>query len=383
MADRGKSFAHKARENLSKRHKNTSEVRDVLTGAQYKTWLPQYTSNPDVQKTEIQHQVLAMHDVGQQDTLYGKKQNLRHLDPGMNEILAWGEFDPPVKNDFTTNKTAFQEKNKINKMGVEFISEKQDNFRDPQAKRNVPKKRQIVEYLQEENQTLIKKKIYQNLKDKELMANFSTEYRDQATKNDLEKNRVSKSMHAFYENVTVAGVPRYLPKDPNQSTIVMPQVFKNQQLENKIASAWVTEEIDPTLVRPEPTDERDDELDMMNQKSVLSNQTSSSPNKKVLSAEAQRILEQQQRELNDDQRKELNAKLKDLKLCSRWLPDSSLTTYFGKPAFHAYGNANTKPTAGGTVYGQYMRTFNINPHSGGNCPEFTQIHGRALLGGTV
>jgi|TARA_B110000305_G_C19163022_1_gene503512 hypothetical protein len=42
----------------------------------------------------------------------------------MNEILAWGEFDPPVKNDFTTNKTAFQEKNKINKMGVEFISEK-------------------------------------------------------------------------------------------------------------------------------------------------------------------------------------------------------------------------------------------------------------------
>ena len=49
----------------------------------------------------------------------------------MNEILAWGEYDPPVKNDFTTNKGAFQEKNKINKMGVEFISEKQDNFRNP------------------------------------------------------------------------------------------------------------------------------------------------------------------------------------------------------------------------------------------------------------
>lgn len=154
-------------------------------------------------------------------------------------------------------------------------------------------------------------------------------------------------------------------------------------MENKISSAWVNEEIDPTLVRPEPTDEKDEDLDMANQKSVLSGQTSSSPNKKVLSAEAQRILEQQQRELNEDQRKELNAKLKDLKLCSRWLPDSSMTTYFGKPAFHAYGNANTKPTAGGTVYGQYMKTYNINPHSGGNCPEYTQVHGRALLGGTV
>lgn len=70
----------------------------------------------------------------------------------------------------------------------------------------------------------------------------------------------------------------------------MPQTFKNQQLENHIKSAWQTLEIDPTLVRPERTDERDDELDMMNQKSIISNQTSSSPNKKV-SAEAQRILE--------------------------------------------------------------------------------------------
>lgn len=49
----------------------------------------------------------------------------------MNEILGWGEYDPPVKNDFTTNKGAFQERFKLNKMGVEFISEKQDNFRNP------------------------------------------------------------------------------------------------------------------------------------------------------------------------------------------------------------------------------------------------------------
>ena len=49
----------------------------------------------------------------------------------MDVVLAWGEFDPPVKNDFTSGKGAFQEKYKINKMGVEFISEKQDNFRDP------------------------------------------------------------------------------------------------------------------------------------------------------------------------------------------------------------------------------------------------------------
>jgi len=29
------------------------------------------------------------------------------LDPEMSEILAWGQMDPPVKNDFTGNKGAF------------------------------------------------------------------------------------------------------------------------------------------------------------------------------------------------------------------------------------------------------------------------------------
>jgi hypothetical protein len=36
--------------------------------------------------------------------------------------------------------------------------------------------------------------------------------------------------------------------------------------------------------------------------------------------------------------------MKELKLKGRMLSDSSLTTYFGKPTFHAYGNANIHPT---------------------------------------
>ena len=102
-----------------------------MTGAGFKKVKPRYTSRPETRKVEVQHQVLS-HDVDSAfyNKLYGKKQNLRHLDPDMNVILAWGEFDPPVKNDFTTNKGAFTEKYKINKMGVEFISEKQDNYRD-------------------------------------------------------------------------------------------------------------------------------------------------------------------------------------------------------------------------------------------------------------
>jgi hypothetical protein len=44
-------------------------------------------------------------------------------------------------------------------------------------------------------------------------------------------------------------------------------------------------------------------------------------------------------------------KIMQLRLEGRLLPDSAYTTYFGKPAFHAYGNGNTNPTNGGLSYG--------------------------------
>jgi hypothetical protein len=47
----------------------------------------------------------------------------------------------------------------------------------------------------------------------------------------------------------------------------------------------------------------------------------------------------------------IEKRLADLNSTTRWLPDSAFTTYFGKPAFHAYGKANVNPTVGGTVYG--------------------------------
>jgi hypothetical protein len=69
-----------------------------------------------------------------------------------------------------------------------------------------------------------------------------------------------------------------------------------------------------------------------------------------------------------------------MKTTGRWMPDSAITTYFGKPVFHAYGNGNTDPIVGGTVYGDYMKTHNVNPHSGSNNPEFKQVYTRAIIG---
>jgi hypothetical protein len=55
------------------------------------------------------------------------------------------------------------------------------------------------------------------------------------------------------------------------------------------------------------------------------------------------------------------------------MANSSFTTYFGKPAFHNYGNANTKPTTPGFLCGSYLYSHSIGPHLR-NKPEFRQVY---------
>ena len=57
---------------------------------------------------------------------------------------------------------------------------------------------------------MIRKKVFNNLLDKDHMAFRSTEYMDQTLKHDFKRSQTSKSLHSHYDNVTVAGKARYL-----------------------------------------------------------------------------------------------------------------------------------------------------------------------------
>ena len=83
-------------------------------------------------------------------------------------------------------------------MGVGFISEKQDNFRDPRVKCDVPKTEQLKDFVQNENQTLIREKIYNNLLEKDEMERFTTEYREQSKKNAVGDNMNAQELHNYY-----------------------------------------------------------------------------------------------------------------------------------------------------------------------------------------
>lgn len=80
------------------------------------------------------------------------------------------------------------------------------------------------------------------------------------------------------------------------------------------------------------------------------------------------VVEEDPNELTEEQKQELRELYEKLKKNSRWLPDSALTTYYGKPAFHAYGNGNT---GGAPGHPTYLKTHNINPHAGGNKPIYS------------
>ena len=60
--NRSKSYTNETRKKLTERQRDTTEVKEILTGAGFKKIKPKYTSKPGLEHVEVQHQVLS-HDV--------------------------------------------------------------------------------------------------------------------------------------------------------------------------------------------------------------------------------------------------------------------------------------------------------------------------------
>lgn len=126
-------------------------------------------------------------------------------------------------------------------MGVEFISEAQDNFRNHENKKNKTKEEEIIDYLQNDNQKLTRKKIYNNMIDKEQMDHFTTEYRQ------LAKNINANDLQDFYDKVTPAGKRVYLPETQKGEAIISPEFLKKTQIDEKIKDVWHSKQLEMLL----------------------------------------------------------------------------------------------------------------------------------------
>jgi len=66
---------------------------------------------------------------------------------------------------------------------------------------------------------------------------------------------------------------------------------------------------------------------------------------------------------------------------TRWIPNSSFNTFYGKSVFENYGRGNVNPANGGFLYGNYLYSHNVNPHRGDNLPTYQQSYNTALAFG--
>ena len=63
---------------------------------------------------------------------------------------------------------------------------------------------------------------------------------------------------------------------------------------------------------------------------------------------------------------------------TREFPNSKFQSYYGRAAVETYGRANTNEPIGGIIYGNHLKTFNINPHCYTNDQKYYQTHTTAL-----
>ena len=59
------------------------------------------------------------------------------------------------------------------------------------------------------------------------------------------------------------------------------------------------------------------------------------------------------------------------------MPNSAIKLFYEKPCLESYGRKNTKGS-GGVVYGDFMKTHNVQPHRHGNSPKKYQSYRSAL-----
>ena len=223
----------------------------------------------------------------------------------------------------------------------------------------------MFNYLEKDNQEKWKKRLY----------DMALEGESDELKKTMYQVLFCDSEKAWWDSVfklvTPAGKPSYKPPP---AKVITPMEFIKQKIEMKVQEIIdndKTGELAEHLLSNQAHVETTSHQQILSERSrsKLDIQNEDLPQNNKGDAKAA-VAVKRRRVQSAQQRKGIDMKIEAMKTVSKWLPDSAITTYFGKPAFHAYGNGNTKPTVGGSIYGDYLKTHNVNPQSGDNQPEY-------------
>jgi len=320
-----------------------------------------------------------------QDQTYGRKNKPREQDPSMFQLLSW-EDKEKAQWDYTKRdqnvveaNVANQLKYRINKSNSNWVTENMDQFRKFTYS---PSKKAVFFDIEEPTKT-------------GKHSPQKSEYAHSLGKSPKDKGVYVKELPKNAPET----LDKYAIKDIKNLRDVL-KVIENRAIDkggdlipNPIAGQLTDhygydEEADyyeNGEVRARGTDEEgdgqqdsdEDSEDVKVDKANYTNVQSRLLTNKVRKAkELDPVYEKDRLKRREDRIQRLNE-------TTRWLPNSAFKTYFGKPPFENYGRGNVNPTVGGPIYGDYMKSHNINPHAGDNKPEYKQIFDRAELAATT
>lgn len=321
-----------------------------------------------------------------EDKIYGRKNKPRAQDPSMFELLSWQDKEE-AQWDFTKRDKNVVEANvvnhlkyRINKSSSPWVTENMDQFRKFTYS---PSKKAV--FFDLEDPTKAKPGGSKG-------ANISPDLAQHLGKSPKDQNIYVKELPKKASET----LDKYAIKDIKNLKDVL-KVIENRAIDkggdiipNPIAHQLTDhygyeDEFDEENRRNQGTDGEQDQqgdegssdedvkVDKANYTNVQSRLLTSYIKK---AKELDPVYEKDRLKRRED-------RIQRLHETTRWLPNTAFKTYFGKPPFENYGRGNINPTVGGPIYGDYMKTHNINPHAGDNKPEYKQIFDRAELAATT
>lgn len=335
--------------------------------------------------------------------VFGHKYQPRSSEPSMKQLLTWetseveASYNKKSKKAFNCLPEYYKSQFQINRNGEANASEYQNQYKNlEEQERKTKEVRERIEFdqeLEEEDSTrrqaeMLKEEsrepIESQQKSKKLLVRNISEFkssscapeyidkyslRELTTREELVQHlKKTKAEHELtfgkkhHKASGAAHVPKTTAPRQVESIIDWPEPSKEQQKDPDGSR--------PGKGLPDGAREAEEEIETPVERPDYSRVQSK------LYKEPKKAKKLDPR-IDKEKLSRRHERIKKLNETTRWLPNSAFQTYFGKPAFENYGNANTNPAVGGTLYGQYMYTHNVNPHRGSNNPKHVQVYPRA------
>ena len=305
------------------------------------------------------------------------------------QILSW-EDPKPEPWDFRTSKKevlassiANQIKYKLNKAGSPWVTETQDQFRKFQYspdKEHPDKKKPVFIDLEGDAKHPERRVDVHGLIEEESVKSYNQAfYADQVNPKFLTETRAAYGMRSLDNEDEVR---QYINGQELTKLDARKKTIQSAAEQKQAEEQQRAEEEEQARIEREQAEAEEERRRREEEEKVIIEKHDYKQTKSRLLQKKVKKARKLDPRYESDRIKRRKDRIKFMNETTRWLPNSAFMTYFGKPAFENYGKGNTNPVVGGVLYGDYLKTHNVNPHRGPSVPRYKQVFEHADFSST-